>query len=72
MSLMLDAISRATHQGTIEATRSNVVSALFRTHDRRSVLGTYSIDARGDTSLNRYGVYRVVAGGLRFLKTVRG
>jgi branched-chain amino acid transport system substrate-binding protein len=72
MSLMLDAISRATDQGTIEATRSHVVSALFSTRDRHSVLGTYSIDAHGDTSLNRYGVYRVVAGSLRFLKAMRG
>ena len=72
MSLMLAAISRATDQGTVEATRSNVVSALFATRNRHSVLGTYSIDAHGDTSLNRYGVYQVVAGSLRFLKATRG
>jgi branched-chain amino acid transport system substrate-binding protein len=72
MSLMLNAISRATEDGTIEAARSSVVSALFSTRDRHSVLGTYSINAHGDTSLNRYGVYRVVAGSLRFLKVMHG
>ena len=72
MSLLLDAITRATNHGTGPAVRSQVRDAIFATRNRHSVLGTYSIDARGDTSLNRYGVYRVVAGGLRFLKTVRG
>jgi branched-chain amino acid transport system substrate-binding protein len=72
MSLMLNAISRATDHGKLEAARTRVVSALFSTRDRHSVLGTYSIDARGDTSLNRYGVYEVVDGSLRFLKAMQG
>ena len=72
MSLMLDAISRATHGGTITVLRSNVLSALFATHRRRSVLGTYSINSGGDTSLNEYGVYRVVGGELRFWKALTG
>ena len=72
MSLMLNAISRATEDGTIEAARSSVVKALFSTRDRHSVLGTYSINGHGDTSLNRYGVYQVVGGSLRFLKVMHG
>ena len=72
MSLMLNAISRATDGGTVEAMRSKVVAALTSTRDRHSVLGTYSINAHGDTSLDRYGVYRVAGGSLRFLKVMRG
>ncbi len=66
MSLMLNAISRATKGGTRAALRSHVRAAIFSTRERRSVLGTYSIDAEGDTTLRRYGVYRVVAGRLAF------
>ncbi len=72
MSLMLSSISRATDGGTVEAMRSKVVAALTSTHDRHSVLGTYSINAHGDTSLDRFGVYRVAGGSLRFLKVMRG
>jgi branched-chain amino acid transport system substrate-binding protein len=70
MSLMLDAIGRATDRGDQPARRSEVVSAIFHTRDRQSVLGTYSIDRDGDTTLKRYGVYRVVRGQLRFLKAI--
>ena len=72
MSLMLDAISRATDGGEGAAVRSKVLTALFSTRDRHSVLGTYSLDPNGDTSLNEYGVYRVVNGRLSFWKAVRG
>ncbi len=72
MSLMLDAIARATDQGRVEATRSKVVAAIFGTRNRHSALGTYSISGHGDTSINRYGVWRVDNGQLRFLKTMRG
>jgi branched-chain amino acid transport system substrate-binding protein len=71
MSLMLDAISRATDRGTRPAIRSQVVAAIFATHDRHSVLGTYGIDRNGDTSLARYGVYRVRNGQLSFWKAMR-
>ncbi len=36
-----------------------VLDALFATKDRKSVLGTYSFDQNGDTSLTDYGVYKV-------------
>jgi branched-chain amino acid transport system substrate-binding protein len=71
MSLMLDAISRATDGGRREILRSKVRAAIFATHDRRSVLGIYSIDADGDTTLRRYGAYRVDDGRLVFWKAVR-
>jgi branched-chain amino acid transport system substrate-binding protein len=72
MSLMLDAIARATGGGDRPAMRSNVVAALFGTHDRASVLGTYSIDRAGDTTLHQYGVWRIVDGRLSFWKAVTG
>jgi branched-chain amino acid transport system substrate-binding protein len=70
MSLMLSAIARATDDGTEPAQRSKVRSALFSTRERRSVLGTYSIKPDGDTTLQRYGVYRIVGGRLRFWKEI--
>jgi branched-chain amino acid transport system substrate-binding protein len=66
MSLMLSAIDRATDRGRKTAVRSKVVEAMFATHRRRSVLGTYSIDGSGDTTLRRYGIYRIVGGRLSF------
>jgi branched-chain amino acid transport system substrate-binding protein len=70
MSLMLNAIARATDDGTGPAQRSKVLKAIFSTRGRRSVLGTYSIQPVGDTTLKRYGVYRVVAGQLRFWREI--
>ncbi|MBV9338290.1 MAG: hypothetical protein JO243_20585 [Solirubrobacterales bacterium] len=50
--------------------RSQVRAALFATRDRASVLGTYSIDPDGDTTLRRYGVYAIVAGRLTFWERI--
>ena len=72
MSLMLSAIERATDDGTRAAVRSQVRAAIFDTRDRRSVLGTYSIDRNGDTTLRRYGVYGIVRGQLAFLQAIDG
>jgi branched-chain amino acid transport system substrate-binding protein len=72
MSLMLSAIDAATHDGRIDARRSAVLAALFATHDRRSVVGTYSIKPDGDTTLDRYGAFVVHNGRLRFWKSVPG
>ena len=70
MSLMLSAIERATDDGTRAAVRSQVRAAIFDTRNRRSVLGTYSIDRNGDTTLRRYGVYRIVGGQLTFVEAI--
>jgi len=40
-----------------------VLDALFATKDRDSVLGTYSFDQNGDTSLTDYGIYKVGTDG---------
>jgi branched-chain amino acid transport system substrate-binding protein len=70
MSLMLDAISRATDHGRTEAVKSKVLQAIFATRDRHSALGTYSIGANGDTTLDQYGVYHISRGRLVFWKAM--
>jgi branched-chain amino acid transport system substrate-binding protein len=70
MSLMLNAIDRATDHGRRAPLRSKVLAAIFATRNRHSVLGTYSIDRDGDTTLNQYGVWRVADGGLQFWKAI--
>ena len=48
-----------------------VLSALFATTDRHSVLGTYGFDNVGDTTLKSIGLYRVGASGNpTFVKTI--
>jgi branched-chain amino acid transport system substrate-binding protein len=59
MALALDAIKRAGDKGN---DRKAVIEQLFNTKDRKSVLGTYSIDENGDTTLTDYGLYKIEAG----------
>jgi branched-chain amino acid transport system substrate-binding protein len=66
MRLALDAIERS-GDGSKEA----IVQALFDTKDRESVLGTYSIDENGDTTLTDYGVYSIDNGTLKFDQTIK-
>jgi branched-chain amino acid transport system substrate-binding protein len=66
MRLALDAIKRSK-----TGERPDVVKALFATKDRQSVLGTYSIDTNGDTSLSDYGVYSIKDGDLAFDQTIK-
>jgi branched-chain amino acid transport system substrate-binding protein len=56
MAVILDSIRRAGDSGD---ERDAVVSAFFDTTDRHSVLGTYSIDDVGNTTLDRLTGYRV-------------
>ena len=63
MSLVLDTIRAARAHGN---DRRAVIAALMRTRDRASVLGRYSIEPDGETTLSRYGVDRVVRGRLVF------
>jgi branched-chain amino acid transport system substrate-binding protein len=66
MSLALDAIARSK-----TGKKEDIVKALFATKDRQSVLGTYSIDKNGDTTLTDYGVYAVKNGELSFDQTIK-
>jgi branched-chain amino acid transport system substrate-binding protein len=59
MAVVLDSIARA---GDEAEDRTAIVDAFFDTVDRRSVLGTYSIDEVGDTTLDRIAGYRVRGG----------
>ena len=43
--------------------KSAVLSALFATSNRHSVLGTYSFNKDGDTTLKSIGLYKVGASG---------
>jgi len=65
MRLALDAIERS---GTGE--KEDILKALFDTKDRESVLGAYSIDENGDTTLTDYGVYTIDGGELVFDRTI--
>ena len=64
--LVLDTIAKG---GT---TKDAFVKGLFATKDRSSVLGTYSIDANGDTTLTDYGLYDVGSdGNPAFVKAIK-
>jgi EmrB/QacA subfamily drug resistance transporter len=65
MSLALDAIARA---GSDD--RADIVKALFDTKDRSSVIGRYSIDDNGDTTLTDYGVFAIRDGAPTFERTI--
>lgn len=60
--LILDVLDRAEDP----TDRASVVKALFETKDRKSILGEYSIDENGDTTLTDYGVYGIENGDLVF------
>jgi branched-chain amino acid transport system substrate-binding protein len=66
MRLALDSIDRSK-----TGEKADIIKALFATKDRASVLGTYSIDENGDTTLTDYGIYSVKDGELTFDKTVK-
>jgi branched-chain amino acid transport system substrate-binding protein len=59
MALLLDAIRRAGDNGDA---RGAVTDQVLSTHDRNSVLGTYSIDGNGDTTLDAVTGYRISDG----------
>jgi branched-chain amino acid transport system substrate-binding protein len=64
MALGLDALKRAQSKlgGDIKAARQAVVDAILSTKNRKSVIGTYSIDKNGDTTLTDYGLYVIKKG----------
>lgn len=66
MRLVLDAIGRSGDDA-----RAGVIRELFATKDRESVLGSYSIDANGDTTLASYGVGSIVDGRVEVDGTIR-
>ena len=68
MSLVLDAIYRAIPRAN---DRDAVRAAIFATRNRPSVLGRYSIDSNGDTTLPLITGVRVTRSGfLRYDRTI--
>ncbi len=67
MSAILDAIRRAGSHGN---DRPDVIKAFMATRDRESVLGRYSVQPSGETTLSTYGVDRVVAGSPVFWRAI--
>jgi branched-chain amino acid transport system substrate-binding protein len=63
MSVVLQSIRNAGSHGN---NKQAVIGQFFSIHDRASVLGRYSIQPSGDTTLSGYGVDRVAAGQLVF------
>jgi branched-chain amino acid transport system substrate-binding protein len=63
MLLAIDAIKRA---GTTN--REDIIKALHETKDRRSAIGTYTIDENGDTTLTGYGLFGIGTNGVPFFK----
>lgn len=68
MNVALEAIRKAGAKGN---DRQAVIDELFKIKDRESVLGTYSIDENGDTTLTDYGAYRVKGGRLVFDEVIK-
>ena len=60
MQLGLQTIAKLGANGDNKA---DVLKALFATKNRSSVLGTYSFNADGDTTLKSYGLYKVGSNG---------
>jgi branched-chain amino acid transport system substrate-binding protein len=69
MSLLMDAIKRA---GDRANQRDEIVQEVLDTGNFQSVLGGFSIDDNGDTSLEEVAGYRVRNGKLVFVKPLHG
>lgn len=67
MNAILQAIDDAGENGK---DRQAVIEAFFNIKDRDSVLGKYSIDPNGDTTLKDYGGYRISGGEITFDKVI--
>jgi branched-chain amino acid transport system substrate-binding protein len=68
MQVALLAIQNAGDKGN---DRQAVIDEFFKIKDRDSVLGKYSIDANGDTTLSDYGGDKVKGGQLVFDKVIK-
>lgn len=68
MTLVLDAIRAAGARGD---DRQTVIDNVFATRKRNSVIGRYSIEASGETTLPSYGVDRVADGRPVYFRTLK-
>jgi len=67
MSLLIDSMKRA---GANCSDRQAVIDQVYKTKNKKSVLGTYSIDKDGDVTTNQFGRFFVKNGKLSYDKTV--
>jgi branched-chain amino acid transport system substrate-binding protein len=68
-NVMLDAVDRA-YKADGEVTRAGVVRELFNTKDYNGVLGTWSFDENGDTTLTELSGQRVDNGKFEFNRAI--
>jgi branched-chain amino acid transport system substrate-binding protein len=68
MSLLLDSMKRA---GSKCNDRQAVIDQVFKTKNKQSVLGTYSVDKDGDVTTKQFGRFLVAGGKLKYEKTVQ-
>jgi branched-chain amino acid transport system substrate-binding protein len=66
MALALATIKRVADAHSGQVSRADVVAALLHTQNRHSVIGTYSVNPEGDTTLAAYGLYGIAGGRLVF------
>ena len=62
--VLLDAISRS------DGTRASVTKELFKTKVTNGILGSFSINANGDTNANPVTIYKIVGGKQKTLKVI--
>jgi branched-chain amino acid transport system substrate-binding protein len=68
MTVVLDAIRNSGARGD---DRQTVIDRVLATKNRNSVLGRYSVEPSGETTLSHYGVDRVSSSGhLVFLRAI--
>jgi branched-chain amino acid transport system substrate-binding protein len=68
MNAALEAIKNAGDKGNC---REDVIKGFYNIKNRSSVLGTYSIDADGDTTITDYGGNTIKSGKLVFDKVIK-
>src|SRR3954449_7930033 len=68
MNAALEAIKNAGDKGNC---REDVIKGFYNIKNRTSVLGTYSIDADGDTTITDYGGNTIKSGKLVFDKVIK-
>lgn len=73
MNAVLAAIGRAGREaGDRPLDRADVVDAFRGIRRKATVLGDYEILPGGDTTLDRFGAYRIVGGALRYTRPLDG
>ena len=67
---MLDAIERASEEAGCAPDRAQVLEQIFRTEDYEGVLGEWSFDEDGDTTLTELSVQTVEDGAFTLDRTL--